>query len=264
MWYYLGNDQKQEGPVDENRFRDLVSTRAVLPTTLVWKEGMREWQPFASLASGAMGSVTDSVASCHMCGRAVGADNLIELAGIRTCAECKPKVVQALSEGGPLSAAAVWRDGKKLVAMDGAHLPARCVKCNRPTTEPALKRKLYWHNPAFYLLIFLQFILYVIVAMLVRKRATVEFHLCREHLDRRRNFIIGVWLSLALGMAGLIGGIAASEGVVTVAGIVLLIVALTLGMFGARPLSTVKIKNKAVWLNGAGKDFLASLPSWNG
>jgi hypothetical protein len=35
-------------------------------------------------------------------------------------------------------------------------------------------------------------------------------------------------------------------------------------MFGVRPLATIKIRDKTVWLSGAGKDFLESLPSWNG
>jgi len=264
MWYYLATDQQQQGPVDETRFRELVTAGAIAPQTLVWREGMSEWQPFESLTStGATAAVAANAATCHMCGQAVGTDNLIELAGVQTCAECKPKVVQALSEGGQLATAAVWADGKKVVAMDGALFPARCVKCNQATSEPGLKRKLYWHHPAFYLLIFFQFIIYVIVAVLVRKRATVEIHLCREHLDRRRNFMIGVWVALFLGLAGLVGGIAENQGLVILAGVVLLIVALILGIL-ARPLATVKIRDKTVWLRGAGKDFLASLPTWKG
>ena len=262
MWYYLATDQTQQGPVDETRFRELTSAGAITPQTLVWREGMSAWQPFESLAGGSTAPVAANAATCHMCGKAVGADNLIELAGFQTCAECKPKVVQALSEGGQLAASTIWADGKKVVAMDGARFPARCVKCNQATSEPALKRKLYWHHPAFYLLLFLQIIIYVIVAMFVRKRATVEIHLCREHLDRRRNFMIGVWVSLALGFAGLVGGIAENQGLVILAGVVLFLVALTLGMFGVRPLSTAKIRDKTVWLGGAGKDFLASLPTW--
>jgi hypothetical protein len=250
--------------VDEARFQELVSAGTIAPTTLVWREGLSEWQPFESIKSGPTAAVSAGTAICQMCGKAVGADNLIELAGVRTCAECKPKVVQSLSEGAQFSTSVIWRDGKKIVASDGAHFPARCVKCNQPTTEPPLKRKLYWHNPIFYLLIFLQIFIYIIVAMIVRKRASVEFHLCREHLDRRKKFLIGVWLSLLLGIVGIVWGIAESHGYVAIAGIVLLLLALTLGIFGVRPLATVKIKDKTVWMRGAGKDFLASLPTWNG
>ena len=263
MWYYLGQDQKQQGPVDEAHFQQLVLAGTIAPTTLVWKDGMPNWQPFGTSAP-AIPPFPGVAATCQICGKPVGADNLIELAGIRTCAECKPKAVQSLSEGGQLAASAIWRDGKKIVALDGTHFPARCVKCNQATSEPALKRKLYWHNPAFYLFLFVQVILYIIVAMLVRKRATVEIHLCREHLDRRRNFMIGVWVSLVLGFGALVWGIAESTGLMAIIGGVLLVVAVTLGLFGVRPLATVKIRDKTVWLKGAGKDFLDSLPSWNG
>ncbi len=254
-----------EGPVDESRFRGTCLGRNY-STRHARVEG-RHGRVAAlrkRLRCGPIPAISAATATCQMCGRAVGADNLIELAGVRTCAECKPKVVQAISEGGQLAASTVWRGWQKDCGHGWCALSCPVREVQPSDRGTCLEAQALLAQPRVLSLIFLQVILYVIVAMQVRKRATVEIHLCREHLNRRRNFIIGVWISLVLGLAGLIWGISQSQGLMILAGIVLLVVALTLGVFGARPLATVKIRDKTVWLKGAGKDFLASLPSWNG
>jgi hypothetical protein len=44
-WYYAESGQ-QRGPVDESGFADLVRNGKVRDDTLVWREGMAQWQPF--------------------------------------------------------------------------------------------------------------------------------------------------------------------------------------------------------------------------
>jgi hypothetical protein len=53
MWYYLGQDQSQQGPVDEAHFQQLVSAGTIAPATLVWKEGMPNWQAFGTTSPAA-------------------------------------------------------------------------------------------------------------------------------------------------------------------------------------------------------------------
>jgi hypothetical protein len=48
MWYYNYNDQ-QNGPVSEEVVRDLINQNIITPNTLVWREGMSNWQPAAAV-----------------------------------------------------------------------------------------------------------------------------------------------------------------------------------------------------------------------
>lgn len=262
MWYYLDQAKQQQGPVEDSQLSALLAGGTITPQTFIWREGMPNW---ASVDQAFLSPATSAAATCQICHKAVGADNLIELAGVKVCADCKPTAVQTLREGVPLGNDVVWRDGKKIVAKDKAHFPARCVKCNSPAAGPPLKRKLYWHNPLFYLLIFIQIFLYVIVAIIVRKRASAEIYLCAEHLKRRKYFIAGAWATVAVGIIVGIMGAAYSYTLVAVLGFFLGIVGgAVMGIVGGQALRTIKIKDKTVWLAGGGKEFLASLPEWMG
>lgn len=44
MWHYVLNG-KTFGPVNEETARQLFATSAITPDTLVWREGMSDWQP---------------------------------------------------------------------------------------------------------------------------------------------------------------------------------------------------------------------------
>lgn len=86
------------------------------------------------------------------------------------------------------------REGDLIVVpVTGAAFPPRCVVCNE-RTGTRLKRRLFWHPQGYYALIFIGWLIYVIVAMMVRKRADVEMGLCGKHLARRRNGILIGWL----------------------------------------------------------------------
>lgn len=43
MWYYSVNNQPT-GPVDDAMIQSMIRSGAILPTTLVWQEGMPNWQ----------------------------------------------------------------------------------------------------------------------------------------------------------------------------------------------------------------------------
>jgi hypothetical protein len=265
MWYYVGPDRVTVGPVAEGHFRGLIATNVVKPNTLVWTDGMAQWLPLSAVPltqPRSLPVLSGEMATCQFCNRPFGVNNLVEIAGVRTCAECKPLAVQSLSEGGAPIGGSIWREGKKVVVLDGTRFPARCVKCNEPTNTPPLVRRLYWHTAWIYLLLFVSVLIYVVVAIIIRKRATVEYHLCPAHLARRRNFVIGVWACLLLTIGCFVLAIAESQSWLAGVALLLLIVSLVLGMFGVRALATVKIDNGTVWMTGAGKAFLDSLPDW--
>lgn len=54
-WYYVA-EGRQAGPVTEEQFRSLVASGPIRPETLVWREGMAAWSPYATV-SGAAGGV---------------------------------------------------------------------------------------------------------------------------------------------------------------------------------------------------------------
>ena len=97
------------------------------------------------------------------------------------------------------SAHGFWREGDVLVMASGQSvvLPDRCIHCNQPAGGFKLKRTVYWHNPALYLLIVISALIYVIVALIVRKSVRLEVGLCQRHRSRRR-------LGLALLFVGLL------------------------------------------------------------
>ena len=48
QWYYTRGGQ-QQGPVEEQALKDLLSSGELQLTELVWREGMSHWQPAASV-----------------------------------------------------------------------------------------------------------------------------------------------------------------------------------------------------------------------
>lgn len=50
-WYYTSNGKQAPGPVSSSQLRELAATGRLLPTDLVWKEGMENWEPAGSIKS---------------------------------------------------------------------------------------------------------------------------------------------------------------------------------------------------------------------
>jgi uncharacterized RDD family membrane protein YckC len=136
-WYYA-EDGAQRGPVSEEEFADLVRLAKVRADTLVWREGMANWQPYASVTGAATpaippvfspppasASVGPNEVVCHECGTIVPKENAIQYGSIWVCANCKPMFVQKLREGarvpvivptGQFEYAGFWiRFGAKLI-----------------------------------------------------------------------------------------------------------------------------------------------------
>jgi hypothetical protein len=157
----------------------------------------------------------------------------------------------------------VWREKTTLVMSKTAHLPARCIKCNQPT-QLRLKRKLTWHHPAIYILLVVATLIYLIVAMVVRKKATVEVGLCEAHLQRRKRNVFIAWALGLLGVLCFVLAIAANDGTPALLGLLLLFGALIFGIIAARVAIPVKIDDRFVWLRGINKEYLDLLPQWPG
>jgi hypothetical protein len=181
------------------------------------------------------------------------------------CAQCKPVFLQRLREGVAPVGGNLWRSGKQVVLRRNAALPDRCVKCNAPAHGIRLKRQLSWHPSAWYLLIFVGLLIYVIVALIVRKQAVVQLPLCEAHRARRRWIITTCWLAFLGGIALIILGAnqAAGGGWIIVTGIVAILAGAFGGALLAPPVTPARIDSDFVWLRGAGREFLDTLPTWN-
>jgi uncharacterized RDD family membrane protein YckC len=134
-WYYVDAGQ-QAGPVDDAQLEALASSGEILNDTLVWREGMDNWQMYGEIKaprSGALAAppivapaaptLAPGEAVCAECGRVFNVQNMIPYGGVHVCAVCKPVFMQKLAEGvsvniGTLNYAGFWiRVGAKI--LDG-------------------------------------------------------------------------------------------------------------------------------------------------
>jgi uncharacterized RDD family membrane protein YckC len=98
-WHYVVEGQKV-GPVSDAELQNLVAAGTVRPETLVWREGMSTWEPYAKVgAGGGAGSAPQAATSCSQCGRPFLPQEMIRYEGRWVCAACKPTFVQRLKEG---------------------------------------------------------------------------------------------------------------------------------------------------------------------
>lgn len=144
-----------------------------------------------------------------------------------------------------------WRDGKGVVLRPGGTLPPRCVKCNEPAAQPMQPRKVYWHHWAWYLLVFVNIVIYAVVALIIRRKADVTYGVCARHRMRRRMFI-------CIGVGGVVLG-ALAIAVDPAVGMIVALAALVAGLFGSRLAYPTRITKEEVRLAGCNEAFLDSL-----
>lgn len=98
QWYYSINNE-QQGPVDESDLTALAKQGVVHPQTLVWREGMADWQPYQTLFGGG-GAGTGDMVTCPSCGAMTQSNQLIPLANNQVvCPQCSKGYSQRLIEG---------------------------------------------------------------------------------------------------------------------------------------------------------------------
>jgi hypothetical protein len=159
-----------------------------------------------------------------------------------------------------------WRRGRELVVAKGSNFPARCVKCNAAAPGKRLKRRLYWHHPAIYLMIlFPGLLIYAIVAVIVRQRATFDVSLCDQHRSRRLWTMLIAWFVFfaSIGCFFLAAAVDASlVPILVIAGIVGILAAIIGGVYGSRVVYAKKIDTQYAHMGGICPDFMAEYPDW--
>jgi hypothetical protein len=279
-WYY-SEAGRQVGPVAEGAFEELVRIGKVTGETLVWRDGLPNWQVYRTLrpaaappqvpapapppppAAGGAPPVIGTAASCAECGYLFPNGEMISYGDVWVCARCKPVFFQRIREGAPLAAgaASAWRSGDAVVLPVGGTFPARCVKCNRAPQGAPAKRTLAWHQPWLYALL-VSPVIYIIVALLVRKTAKVEVPICDEDRSRWRMWVTISWVSGLAGLLGIFVAIGMESGTLGLIAVVTLLTGLFLGPLKATLVTAKKIDRDYVWVRGTCKDYRELLPEF--
>jgi uncharacterized RDD family membrane protein YckC len=105
-WYYA-DAGRQIGPVEEPALDDLVRAGVVRDDTLIWREGMANWQPHGAVRgpkpAAPMPAVPVAAANtgfCSECGQPFAVNQLVAIGNANVCAQCKPLYLQRAREGG--------------------------------------------------------------------------------------------------------------------------------------------------------------------
>ena len=270
----------------------MLARGEVFSNTLVWRSGLENWVPLGTvialptlstaappsrvmlpaMGSALTGSETTVQPSfepgvatlrCSECGQAFPSSEILDLRGKRVCAGCKPVVLQKMAEGVASTGwEGVWRLGKKLVFRSGAPLPSKCIKCGQPSTM-RLQRTVYWHAPWIYLLILASLPIYVVLALVLRKKAEVAIPLCEEHRKARSMGLLMAWL-LFFGMIGAIFAVVSfQQPWIALAGLGCLIGSIVFGVRSRLLVPTLIDENGIAQAKGCCDEFLRSLPTYH-
>jgi hypothetical protein len=161
-----------------------------------------------------------------------------------------------------------WQDGKLLVMTRETELPDRCIRCNLPADGYKLERRLSWHPGLVYALLFISPLVYFVVALIVRKRATIHVGLCERHRKRRKRAIATGWIASLAGFALIFGAFVVADvnegaaALVFLSGVFAIIFGLLYGMFRAQTCSAKKIDKLLVRVAQIDRSYLESLPLW--
>ena len=120
QWYYAVGDQRQ-GPVEHAEFERLVSSGTIRSDTLVWRQGMSEWQAYSAVVGVPAGGVAvdDGTEVCVVSGKRYPRREMINYEGKWISAEHRDQYFQRLREGvaqpgegpvpGPFGYGGFWR-----------------------------------------------------------------------------------------------------------------------------------------------------------
>lgn len=106
-WYYA-DAGRQVGPVEDAQLDELLRSGAVRDDTLVWREGMANWQPHSAVRGpakpipipAAAVPIAAETRFCSECGRPYPAHEMVTIGTATVCAQCKPLYMQRVREGG--------------------------------------------------------------------------------------------------------------------------------------------------------------------
>jgi hypothetical protein len=169
------------------------------------------------------------------------------------------------------AAHAIIRDGNRLLVPNAtrnqvAQLPPPCVKCGAPANGKPVNKTFSWHHPALYLLVLAGVLIYLLVAVIVRKSMRMSVPLCARHAQRRSTAVTLAWVIPLVGVAdafvlprfGIDGGVVA---MITLAMVVTGIVMWAIVDYPIRPKSIDRYRGV---FTGCAEAYLQQFPSGRG
>jgi hypothetical protein len=163
--------------------------------------------------------------------------------------------------------AGLWRQGNMLVMHKMAPLPDICLKSNQPATR-RLKRTLHWHHPAIFIAVLISALFYIILALILQKRAIVQMAMTEEWFARRRMRMLIAW---GLGLFGILLGIGAgvlhetlgeATPLIIFLAFIVALGGLIYGLIACRMITPQRITDQYVWIKGVHPEFLNRLEVW--
>ena len=182
-WFYESAGQ-QQGPVSEHELDRLLTEGKITPETLVWRDGLADWQPLRIARpttttpppmplGGATGDVPPGYATLPLTGKVIPESEAIYIQGKPYSAEAKPQVLHSLQSGGILPTSEenrtgpAWEQRQELGTVAAAWETIKGVLTQPSATFSNMKREGGLGTPlTFYLLVgtlgmvFLQICLY--------------------------------------------------------------------------------------------------------
>ncbi|HLW51349.1 MAG TPA: hypothetical protein VKW06_00775 [Candidatus Angelobacter sp.] len=140
--------------------------------------------------------------------------------------------------------------------------PATCIRCGAPADGKPLTKWYYWHAPAFYLTILLGVLVYVIVAVVVRKGMKVTVPLCVQHRQRRSIVVTLTWVLPLVGIADafILAQFNIDGGIIALVTVALILSGLVVWAMAGNPIRPLKIDNFSGEFLGVCEKFLQQFP----
>ncbi len=107
-------------------------------------------------------------------------------------------------------------------------------------------------------------LIYIIVALIVRKTAKIDVPLCDEHRARRSKGILIAWIIALSGIALCFAPAFGNDerlALLVLAGVIMLLFGLIFGIIRSRVVAPQKIDDTHVWLKKVSPIYLAELPN---
>jgi hypothetical protein len=159
--------------------------------------------------------------------------------------------------------------GPFLVIQDGATLPDRCIKCNAPAESGRMTKRLAYNldnsgpGAARFIPVVGRFVrlAWVIKQIATRQRVTVSFCVCPKHRALRMIGMIALAVGLPAGIVLVAMGAPKSDQSLIITGVIVMAVGVIVGSTTTNLLRVHAGLNNGAELRGAGRAFLASMPS---
>lgn len=108
-WFYTDSSATRQGPLNERGLSELNRDRTINASTLVWREGLEEWVPFAKVAGSVFGKNEEGepmeTGVCAYSGRVFPLGEMIPYGEALVGLEFKDEFVQQMMESGTVDIA---------------------------------------------------------------------------------------------------------------------------------------------------------------